>query len=57
MPTPHDLADEPHDAEEVRPAVISGDEDGLIRQGDKAAVGAEFGLWGESGEECKRPDM
>ena len=51
IPTPEALAGEPQGSEEVRAAVISGDEDDLGKRCDKAAVGSEFDLWGESEEE------
>ena len=57
MPTAQACADEPQGAAEVRSDVISGDEDDLEQQVDKADVGSEVGLCGEREEEFELPDM
>ena len=57
MPKPQAITNEPMASEDLRAAVISGDEDDLKRQGDIAVVGYEFDLWGGSEEECDIPDI
>ena len=57
IPTPQAFDNEPHAIEEDRAAVISSDADYVKQNGDEAAVGAQFGLGGESGEGCDVPDM